>query len=332
MSHAFEIVIPTRNGARWLGQFLAAYRKLGIDPLYIVDARSEDRTEELLRSAGARTALCRMEADFPEGGMIEFASHLVERDWILRIDDDEFPSRRLLAWAEETGCRTNVDCWSLSRLPLLRYEDGIRYARLRSLHHSGKEFIGPHSRLYRHRRVEYCHEMHSAGFKTHRMHFAPADAFLVHCEVLLKNATERLEKLRRYEAGTPGSGWKFGYHSLPELFPQVNRRPAPLPSDEFDALLGSLPQPQAARVTLTQEERRTIHRAAKALARQDRRMKSLFANKKFAEFVCTSGRAIGFLDKWFPVQAIAQRLHQYGVDLHWGAELREMRRSGDPQS
>jgi hypothetical protein len=328
----FEIVIPTRNGARWLGQFLAAYRKLGVEPLYIVDARSDDRTEVLLRSAGARTALCCMEADFPEGGMIEFASHLVEHDWILRIDDDEFPSQRLLVWAEETGCRASVDCWSLSRLPLLRYEGGIKYGRLRSLHHSGKEFIDPQNRLYRHRRVEYCDELHSAGFKTHRMHFAPADAFLVHCEVLLKNAKERLEKLRRYEAGAPGSSWKFGYHSLPELFPRVDRRLAPLPNDEFDALLVSLPQPQAARVTLTEDERRTIRVAAKALARKDRRLKSLFANKKFSEFVCTSGKAIGFLDQWFPAQGIAQRLHQYGADLHWGAELREMQRSGDSRS
>src|SRR3984885_5126017 len=323
----FEIVIPTRNGARWLGQFLAAYRKLGFEPLYIVDERSNDGTEELLRSAGARLALCRMKANFPEGGMIEFASRLVEQEWILRIDDDEFPSRQLLRWANETGCKANVECWSLSRLLLLRYEDGIKYSRLRRHSHSGKELIDPQNRLYRHRHVEYCNEIHSPGFKIRHMRFAPPHAFLVHCDVLLRNSKERLEKLRRYEAAVPGSSWKFGFHSLPEFFPRIDQRPAPLPTGEFDPLLAALPQPQTSPVTLSEEERRTMHLAAKELARKDRRLLSPFANRTFAEFICTMGKAVGLLGAWPPADGVARWLRRYGADLHWGAELRKMRRS-----
>jgi hypothetical protein len=133
----FELVIPTRSSARWVLRFLEAYRSLGIEPFYVVDVRSDDGTEALLRSAGARLASYEPKANFVEAGMIEFASRSVKRDWSLRMNDDEFPSRMLLSWAEEIGCLSDKVHWTLSRRELLRHDSEIKYSQLESHYHAG---------------------------------------------------------------------------------------------------------------------------------------------------------------------------------------------------
>ncbi len=89
----FEVMIPTRNSERWILSFLKAYRDLDVEPLYIVDGRSDDATEALLRSANARVVTFEPMGDYVEAGMIEFGSSLAQTDWVLRMDGEEFPSR-----------------------------------------------------------------------------------------------------------------------------------------------------------------------------------------------------------------------------------------------
>ncbi len=329
-----EVLIPTRNGAKWLHQFLTAYRKLGVDPLYIVDARDDDGTEALLRSAGARVAMFQAEADFVEGGALEFASRCVERDWILRIDDDEFPSAKLINWAREEGCKANVDCWGISRLNLLETKDGIRYSRIETQFHSHPRIVDGQFRLYRHRHVHYQRKIHMAGFTFSTACHAPEGAFLIHCDLLLRNVNERLEKLRHYEAIEKGSSWKFAYHYLPELFPKVDHRLAPLTTTEFDSLFNSLPRPQPAPFKLTAKERKAIliatreqqlfiRRQWSGSTRQARLLNTPLANKTLAEFVCTAAKAARVLERGLPKSMHSSAwLQKLGDDLYNASGIR----------
>jgi len=324
-----EVVIPTRNGARWLGQCLLAYRKLGVEPLYIVDARSDDGTEELLRSAGARVLMFQTDAAFVEGGAFKFASQHVEQDWILRIDDDEFPSSKLIRWAQEEGYKGDVECWGISRLNLLNSNGSIKYSRIGTHFHTHPQIVDIQPRLYRHKRVDYVRKIHHAGFSISDGSHAPQDAYMIHCDMLLRSVDQRLEKLRRYEAIEEGSSWKYAYHYLPELFPNVDQRPAPLNTTEFDDLLDSLPRPEASPHAMTREERTLIRVATGQLQHQIRRqwqpfydrgprlLIALFANRIPAEFVCTVAKTVGFIERGLPHgMHISGWLHELGSDLY----------------
>jgi hypothetical protein len=330
-----EVVIPTRNGARWLRQFLLAYRKLGIEPLYIVDSRSEDETERLLRSEGARGLVFDATADFVEGGTLEFVSQRVEQNWIMRIDDDEFPSCELIHWARKTGCEADVDCWGLSRRNLFNCDHPIKYSQIETQFHTHPRIVDIQQRLYRHKRVIYERKLHQAGFSCARSGHAPPDAFLIHCDLLLRSVGQRVEKLRQYERMQEGSSWKYAYHYLPELFPKVDQRPTLLDTHEFDALLASLPRPQPTPTQLTSKERNAIRHATRAFTKSVRQqwqpaiqrpwpLLTLFANKTLAEFVCTIAKTIRSVEARFPQgMRIANSLHKLGSDLYQASQNKE---------
>lgn len=325
----FEIVIPTRNGGRWLGQLLIAYRRLGAEPLYIVDARTNDGTQDLLRKMEARFVEHLPAGDCVEAGMIEAGSRHTEKDWIFRIDDDEFPSAELLRWAEDIGCKTDTDGWRISRLTLLKDGRGIKYSRIATHFLSPvPNLCDPQLRFYRHRHVDYSNVLHSPGVVTKRpIQYAPANAYFVHLDVLLRSAGERLAKLRRYEEMEPNSSWKFAYQYVPDAFPHVDQRPAPLPTREFDELLASLPPAIERPYSLSEDERARIKASAgyytiRAM-RRDRYEKSPLARKTIAEFLCTVGRAIARVEDRLPARpGLGEFICDYGTDLYDAAERR----------
>jgi hypothetical protein len=114
--------------------------------------------------------------------------------------------------------------------------------------------LNPQVRLYQHARVDYIEAIHTAGFQASFSDFAPQDAYFLHFDCILKSPAERLEKVRRYEVIKPGFGWKFGYHYLPDLFPEVDQRARALEAPEFNALFAALPTPKSDRATLTLAE------------------------------------------------------------------------------
>ncbi len=325
----FEIVIPTRNGGRWLGQLLEAYRKLGVEPLYIVDERTNDNTHALLRKMNARFVDYLPRGDFVESGMIEAASQFATKEWIFRFDDDEFPSSELLRWANEVACQTDADGWSISRLTLLNVDHEIKYSRIETQYYSPvPDLCGPLVRLFRHRHVEYSSIIHSPGFASKRpWQFAPATAYFLHLDILLRSAGERLEKLRRYEEIEPNSSWRFAYHYLPDLFPEIDQKPAPLPTDEFDDLLASLPLPAEQPYALNKKERAQMQVSAEEFTtiykRRWRRQRSPLARKKIAEFFCTLGKSVTSVECRLPARFnLGHFIHDYGTDLFSGAESR----------
>src|ERR1700682_2434200 len=123
MVDSFRLIIPTRDSARWIAQFLTAYRVLGIEPFYIYDTRSVDHTLDILREMQAEFTPIMTSGHFVEAGMIEFGSKVAGAEWILRLDDDEFPSKGLLQWAQtEAMARPNVHAWMVSRRELFRHD------------------------------------------------------------------------------------------------------------------------------------------------------------------------------------------------------------------
>jgi glycosyltransferase involved in cell wall biosynthesis len=337
----FEIVVPTLNGARWLGQILAAYRKIGAEPLYVVDHRSDDGTEALLRSLGARVCIAHQDVLFIEDGIVEQFSRLVDRAWILRLDDDEFPSLELLKWAARTVPKPPVLSWRLQRLTVYKEDGRVKYSRATTLYHSYPEspLIDPQCRLYRHRDVTYVNYLHTAGFEQTNTSHAPASANLLHLDVLLRNPGERFAKLRRYEGIKPGSSWKYAYHYLPELFPDAQNS-ALLKTREFDGLIASLPEPLPQTGIPTDAELKKAHAAAarntklwllrrRVVANRLGRNPAInvLARKSIAEFLCTSARMLrkaGLASPRFTAQ-----LHDIGALLYSKAMSR--RSSARPQ-
>jgi glycosyltransferase involved in cell wall biosynthesis len=330
----FKIVIPTRDSERWVGQFLSAYRAIGIEPLYIVDSRSCDHTEAILRAAGADIRLFEPRADFVESGMLEFASQMVSEDWIFRIDDDEFPSLSALQWAHESGCQSNLTAWNLSRRELLRERGQIVYSRLWSHFYIAADpsYLNAQLRFYRHRKVEYTEEIHTAGFIIDEsIGFAPQNAYFIHCDKLLRSVDERLEKLRRYERKCPGSSWKFAYNYLPELLAREDHPIAPVDTDEFDSLLSSLPAVLMNReVELTADELDVIHHAIKEFRqelevwpRRKKMMEDGLTSKPAAWIMCALAAFLKSLEQYSKNgPRVADKLHQFGTDMWYCADLK----------
>ena len=331
----FEIIIPTLNGARWLGQLLDAYRKLGIEPLYAVDDRSGDGSLALLHARGARIALIHQDGLHVENGVFAQASRFVDREWILRLDDDEFPSRDLLQWAERTIAPPDVLSWHLPRLTLYRHGGRIKYSRVKTHYHAypRSPLIDPQRRLYRHRDVTYITGIHSCGFEPEKSCFAPESAIFLHFDALLRNPCERLAKLRLYETIKPRSSWKYAYHYLPDLFPAV-QNPAAFKVRDFDELIASLPKPLRQSETPAESELRTAQLAASRYLRAwhlrhggifRRSLKGatvrVLSQRPIAEFFCTSARILHAQD-WVP-RRVPKRLHRIGNELYWQTSLRK---------
>lgn len=126
------------------------------------------------------------------------------------------------------------------------------------------------------------------------MPFAPSRAYFIHFDALLKSPGERLEEMRRYESDRPNAGFMVGYHYLPELFPELNHRWKKLDTSDLSDLFASLPTPVHNDAQLTSEERAESHRLStenwrNIIQRRKQRWPSdsVFANKSFAEFICT---------------------------------------------
>jgi hypothetical protein len=258
----FRIVICTRDSDRWVGSFLNAYRELGLDPLYICDTRTRDRTRIVLESMGAETIEFQPYADYVEAGMVEFAARLAATQWVLRLDDDEFPSKALIQWLSTEGVHSRMQVVNCSRRDVFRRGGRYVYSR-----HPNKYFkveipgyLSPHHRFFKPDRVKYNNLLHSAGFMTPSIEgLAPEQAFFIHCNCLVRSFNERLDKLRRYEEIQPNSTWKMADAYLPEIFDSLSLRETDDGLAEFEQLFASLPrQAEDTQVDLPSEERAKI--------------------------------------------------------------------------
>jgi hypothetical protein len=241
---SFKVVIPTRDSARWIGTFLNSYRILGIEPIYIVDTRSEDATLDILRDMSADLIPFTPAGDFVEAGMIEFGSRQAGAEWILRLDDDEFPSAALLRWVSSIGVKSLNQAWNISRRELFHHDGDIFYSRSPGCfrHPQAPGYLGPQGRLHHVERVKYINRFHTVGFESPRFFpLAPENAFFVHCSCLLRTPVERWEKIRKYEEIEPLSTLRLADEYLPELYDLAYHDAKRDGLEEFAELFDALP-------------------------------------------------------------------------------------------
>lgn len=252
-----RIVIPTRNSARWIGAFYAAYRKSGYEPLYVFDTRSNDDTAGVLRRAGAEVLEFTPQGDFVESGIAQYALEMAGTPWVMRLDDDEFPSVQFFKWLS-SEFRSTSPAVLISRRELFFHHGEIAYSRAtgRLGQPDRPDFVHAQPRLCRPALLEANYEVHTAGFHEPAFYdYAPPDAFFAHFSCLLRTPDERLEKIRTYERIKPGSSWYLLDEYLPELFDAAHHNPGRDDLTQFEPLLETLPLAEpSSDVALSEQE------------------------------------------------------------------------------
>lgn len=240
-SHTFRVVVATRDSARWIDKFLAAYRQIAVEPLYLVDERSTDETVEILEALNADYHIVSPSVPRVEG-MLAFIPDLIDTTWALRLDDDEFPSVKLLDWlTHELQNVKDSSSMAISRRDCLLQSGKLVYSRWETLYWSSDPFyLNPHWRIFKPREVAYTDQVHTAGFVS-CPRFVPAAAYFIHLDWIIRTYAERLRKVANYERQQPGAGYKHNLQVyLPELSPPGRMRLTHLETTEFDDLVESL--------------------------------------------------------------------------------------------
>lgn len=220
MNNKYRIFIPTRDGASWLVSFLGAYRKLEIEPFYIVDERTNDNTIQLLIAQNAEFLLYTPKADYPESGMIEFAINNIRNDWLLRMDDDELPSASLVNWLQCSQNFKGISAWMISRREVSYINEKYVYSNwpTRRQFNKNEYVFNPQLRLFRKSKIKIIENVHTPGIiATEKIGIAPNNIFFIHCNNILRSSNERLEKIRKYASYDKELSWKIIDESLPEI-------------------------------------------------------------------------------------------------------------------
>jgi hypothetical protein len=251
----YRVIVPTRQSVRWIGLIAAAYRRLGVQPLFICDTRSSDGTAALLEAHGAEVIAVTPAYDRVEA-MLSITSEAVSSAWVVRFDDDELPSAALIRWLDQTLTNVGEPIVALSRRDVMFVDDRLCYSRLEDyyFHPDDPTYLDPQFRAFRPREVHFTDAIHTPGFAISRFATAPQDAFFAHFDWILRSFIERQDKLTRYEAQAPGAGCAFARFYLPEWHTSADMRWTPFRSDEFNDLAHHLariggeavPQPCAA--------------------------------------------------------------------------------------
>jgi hypothetical protein len=214
------LVVPTIDSAAWIQSVVEFYDEIGIRPLYVVDSRTRDATREILAEAKqdwikVAAAAPRVEAMLP--GILG----RVHTAWVLRLDDDELPSPELLRCCDEAVDRCEAPVWGFPRL-CLRWEPGRP-----TLDYSTFLTFGPAAdmdrqwRLFRPDRVRLRDDVHTPGFDSTVRTRAPADAFILHFDWILRSPARRREKAESYKAqAESGALRQVLYETVPDEWHQ----------------------------------------------------------------------------------------------------------------
>lgn len=259
----FRVVIVTRDSAGWIGTIADAYRRLGLRPLYLVHDKTRDATTEILVKAGEDVRPITLARDYVEAAISQFPN-LVEEDWVLRMDDDEFPSRRMIDFTQKAINRTKEQAIVFPRREALPHVAPLAYPRMEILYNAPliPFLIDPQARAFRHREVAFSAEIHTPGFVPASVRVAPENAYMVHFNTTVRSFAQRLAKLARYEKESPGAGiLPAACTSLPEILTPEELRARPFETREFDELarrLRFIPQDEAAETADSEVQARIL--------------------------------------------------------------------------
>jgi glycosyltransferase involved in cell wall biosynthesis len=226
-----SIIIPTINSARYIDIILSYYRESGLDVEVFVDSKSTDDTPGIVRGHYPPRSI-RNEAT-RVGEIIEAMSMATGSRWVLRLDDDELPSRAMLAFVAGAITKDDADAYSFARHQCAVSKSGrlLRSRAYNPLDH--KQW-----RLYQVDKVQYISAGHTPGFHLDglRLMVAPVEACMVHLDWAVHSFDERQAKVRRYDAHTTGHGSIFESYYLFETDPVLRRSFEPLRLPEFNSI------------------------------------------------------------------------------------------------
>lgn len=238
-----RLVIPTRGCSSWILPFIKKYEEMGLRPTYIIDSGCEHETLQILKKIGAEYIYID-KTDIKNGeSLMPYLSKHIKEEYILRLDDDEFPSRQLINWISNipNSDYSIVDSWWLPR-DEVAYLNGTlvtyhpNHLRVKV---GDKKYENLHGgRFYRHKEVKYDHVgPHHGNFISEYVSHAPHKAKIYHLDYLLRTPQQRLEKIRAVENKFKGSGWIFANLVIPEIAPEGAQRVEPFMDSGIDDLI-----------------------------------------------------------------------------------------------
>lgn len=203
------IVVPTFNAEAFLDITLSYYQRLGVPVTVFVDGKSRDRTEDIARDLATTVFVIDNNANVVEG-MIERLSTQAKATWVLRLDDDEFPTKAMLTYVAHI-----IHDETVYAVGFVRKQCAVsrrRTLKASTIHH---ETDHRQWRLYRPAQMTWTQAVHTAGFTPVAAHSqaAPESAFMVHLDWSLHDYASRAAKVKRYDEHTIGKGsmWRSFY-------------------------------------------------------------------------------------------------------------------------
>ncbi|WP_176722380.1 glycosyltransferase family 2 protein [Candidatus Thiosymbion oneisti] len=232
-------MIATKNSAGWFGEILHAYRKLAIQPLVLLDNASEDGTKELLERE--QIEFTRVIPEFPRvEAIVRLIPNHTDAQWVLRLDDDEFPSHALIDWIPDRLDSLDTNIVGIPR----------RWVRMGKNEHcefsnhpllkQDQDKMDIQWRLFRPDRVDYITDIHSPGFRASAGLVAPDEAFLVHFDWIIRSRQARARKVADYDRQQGGAGSDFHDLYLWEDSDLAAHGFQPMETTEFDRLARSI--------------------------------------------------------------------------------------------
>ena len=251
----WRIVIPTRDSSRYIGTFLAHYRKNGIEPLYIVDGRSADTTEDILKNCGAEFYKTHPSDSFGVTELLQEACLRSASKWVIRMDDDEFPSAGMMEYIENTSKTSTNQTYAFSREWVILRDGRPTLYRVSRL--TFGEIYDPQHRMFLNEHLEFDHQIHTVGIVLDRPQvYAPNNCFMIHYDSMIKSKEEQLAKVRRYELIEQGSAFRFCDLYLPHLYKDSNFIFHDVGFEEFSEVTNSIALPATKDISLSRAERK----------------------------------------------------------------------------
>jgi hypothetical protein len=209
-----QVIVPVCNAEHRIPFLIDHYAWLGLDPLFIVDERSRDRSLSILRSFEARVLVARSEYARVES-LLFSALPAVHAEWILRFDDDEAPSGPLVHWIDRHLAGVTEPAVGFSRR-WVRFDTAGRLQGSSCVHMHGRTQPDWQFRLFRPAAVRLIQDIHTPGFAVERYALAPEEACVHHFSWIVRSRDERRARIEDYERQSPGAGANFTEFYLPE--------------------------------------------------------------------------------------------------------------------
>ena len=208
---------------------LGYYKQVRCFPICVIDCKSDDKTESIARSLSNSVLLNESKSLSIEEMIAEMTMHAKSK-WVLRLDDDELPSKALLRYAQKVTSIDHGDAHGFIRYQCAIRNDGFLMRHIDHCPYSHRQW-----RLYRADKVKWTSQIHSPGFHLDDIHIinAPDSASMIHLDWALHSYEERAKKIDRYDRVSQGAGSIWRHYYLYEEEDNYRSKFATLQAKEF---------------------------------------------------------------------------------------------------